>query len=296
MRLPFFLQTNRNSQKYQVNFSVKVKNVTSYVNATDIIMPLPLQNSYQKTIGKVNFSPKGNMCSENKFQNKYIYWKQSLKPKEEKEVKLNFKVLISPNVLPTKVRGDLSKFLKSDKFVNSKIVAKISERLVKNIWDPFEKVKILNNYVLNKLEYGNPIKGLYSTDDALKLEKVDCGGFNMLLISLCISQKIPARLVSGFFASENNNMHAWVEIFIPNKGWITADPSIEKLSKEGRTKRKATLGNIPADRIALSVGQDFNLNLAGKNIKLDILQNPFVVAQNGENSIKVESEFKAHKI
>lgn len=291
-----FLGFDKKTRKNDVEYRVNVRNLSSRENQIHIVMPFPLRNVYQNLLGKYRFIPKGEIKIENKFQNKYIYCKQSLKPNEEKRVELNFRVLISPHYAPTKIRGDLSNFLKSDKFVNSKIVAKISERLVRNIVDPFKKVKILNNYVVNKLEYGNPIKGLYSTDDALKLEKVDCGGFNMLLISLCISQKIPARLVSGFFANENNQMHAWVEIFIPKTGWIAADPSIEKLSKEGRTKKKAALGNIPPDRVALSVGQDFNLNLAGKNIKLVILQNPFVVAQNGENSIKVESEFKAHKI
>ncbi len=288
---------NENPAKYQVEFTAKVKNLSSDPNLVQIVMPFPLQSTYQKIIGKYTLSPKGKMKKESKFQNQYIAWREVFKLKEEKTFNLKFKISIKPRNKPIKENINLSKFLKGDKFIDPKMVSKISNNLTKQASDIYKKVKMLNDYVVNNLEYGNPIKGLYTTNQALKTDAVDCGGFDTLLASLCISQKIPARIISGFFANNNNQMHAWVEIFIAGEGWIAADPSIEKLSKEGRSEKRAKLGNVPADRIALSVGQNHNLGLEDNtSLKLDILQNPQSVAQKGEKSIKLETEFKTREI
>lgn len=295
MNFPFF-NSNNKTRIYKVLFTTTVKNLSSAENLVHIVMPLTLKNSYQKLIGKYRITPKGKLKTENKFQNRYIYWNETLKPNEEKRFELKFKTLLIRHDRPINTKEDLSKFLRSDKFISAKKVKEISDNLVKNIGDTFEKVKILNNYVVSELAYGNPIKGLYTTEDALKKDLVDCGGFDALLISLCIAQKIPARLVCGFFANENNAMHTWVEIFIESQGWIIADPSIEKLSKESRTKKRAGLGFMSCDVIALSIGQDFKIDLGDKNISLDILQNPEVFTEKGKDSIKFESEFKVGRI
>lgn len=284
------------NQKYLVIFEAHVSNLAIKDNLIHLIMPFPLKKSYQKLVGKYSITPKGELRTESKFQNRYIYWTKTLKPKEEKAFELKFKVSVEPRNEPLKDNVNLSRFLKKDEFIDPKRVLKIADDLTKETHDLDGKVKILNDYVVNNLQYGNPITGLYTTSDALNNDKVDCGGFDTLLASLYIAQKIPARIISGFFANENNQMHAWIEVFLPSKGWIAADPSIEKLSKEGRSKKRAELGNIPADRIALSLGQAFKLGLGGKVLKLDILQNPNFVAQQGEKSIKFESVFKAKKI
>lgn len=296
MKLLIFLKKQKYYQKYSVRFKANIINLAIKDNLIHLIMPFPLQNAYQKLFGKYSITPKGEIRTEHKFQNQYIYWTKDLKPKEEKTFELKFKVSVESRNKPLKDNADLSRFLKSDQFINAREVLKISNDLTKKIDDPDEKVKILNDYVVNNLQYGNPIKGLYTISQALKNDKVDCGGFDTLLASLCMAQKIPARIISGFFANENNKMHAWVEIYLPNRGWVVADPSMEKLSKERRSKRWAKLGNISADRIALSLGQNFKLKLPGKILKLDILQNPQIIAQWGESSIKFKTEFMAKKI
>ena len=50
------------------------------------------------------------------------------------------------------------------------------------------------------------------------------------MIFLCRKAKIPTRYVSGYvFASEGlrgaGATHAWVEVFIPNYGWLGLDPT-----------------------------------------------------------------------
>lgn len=294
MKLPFFGPSGK-SGTYEVHFKVTAKNLTSKQNNLNIVMPFPSNTAFQKLIGAYTTSPRGKLKQENRFKNRYVYWEDSLKPKEEKVYEVKFKITLKVQTF-SEDKQNLSKFLKQDKFISPKKVLKISRDLTKSINNTYQKVRILNNYVVNLLEYGNPIKGLYKTSDALDKNKVDCGGFDTLLASLCIAQKIPARIISGFFASEKNQMHAWLEIFIPDKGWVVADPSIEKLRKEGRSNKNAALGKIPADRIALSQGQDIHLNFDNKHMVLDILQNPEFIAAGGQTSIKFGSEFAAKKI
>ena len=67
-----------------------------------------------------------------------------------------------------------------------------------------------------------------------------CTHFASALAVLCRSQKIPARVVSGFAAQEYSsdgwallreaNAHAWTEVWIENWGWVPVDatPSIDR--------------------------------------------------------------------
>jgi transglutaminase-like putative cysteine protease len=65
---------------------------------------------------------------------------------------------------------------------------------------------------------------------ALKDRRGVCQDYAHVMLSLCRSQGIPARYVSGYFfngktGDENEASHAWVEIFIPHFGWKAWDPT-----------------------------------------------------------------------
>ena len=63
-----------------------------------------------------------------------------------------------------------------------------------------------------------------------------CQYFASAMTVLCQSLKIPARIVTGFKAAEYNSQggyyivrarhaHAWVEVRLPGRGWVTFDPT-----------------------------------------------------------------------
>ena len=79
--------------------------------------------------------------------------------------------------------------------------------------------------------------------------KRQCQDFTNVLIELCRIAQIPCRYVSGYvFATGRfrgtSATHAWVEVFIPNYGWIGLDPT----------------NNCIADiyHIKLAVGRNYN--------------------------------------
>jgi transglutaminase-like putative cysteine protease len=53
-----------------------------------------------------------------------------------------------------------------------------------------------------------------------------CQDFAHLMIGMCRSLKIPARYISGYFATQDASAtHAWVEVYIPGLGWRGIDPT-----------------------------------------------------------------------
>lgn len=64
----------------------------------------------------------------------------------------------------------------------------------------------------------------YSAKHALKYGKGDC---TELMIALCRINNIPARYIIGLVIKYPNKLgyHNWVEIFLPNKGWVPFDPT-----------------------------------------------------------------------
>jgi transglutaminase-like putative cysteine protease len=62
--------------------------------------------------------------------------------------------------------------------------------------------------------------------EVMKGRRGVCQDFAHLLIGLCRSLKIPARYVSGYLATEKASAtHAWIEVFLPGKGWRGLDPT-----------------------------------------------------------------------
>jgi len=69
-------------------------------------------------------------------------------------------------------------------------------------------------------------------------------------------------------------MHVWPEIQLPDKTWFPIDPAIEWRRTKRLTKRLGGFGFIPDDRLIISFGEDFKININGEKFIIDILQHP----------------------
>ncbi len=164
------------------------------------------------------------------------------------------------------------------------------QTLAKNIGNSssaYETAKKIHAHLVRTVKYGEPIDGLYSDLDTLTRPHVDCGGFDSLFVSLCLTSNIQARIVNGFFLDgDKNAMHAWAE-FQDEKGhWIPVDPSTEQLAKQGRTKKSGRFGYIGSDRLQLSQGCDIPLEWNNKIYSAPLLQHPFLLEGTGSESIR----------
>lgn len=62
---------------------------------------------------------------------------------------------------------------------------------------------------------------------ALALGKGVCQDYTHILLSAVRANGIPARYVSGYVFSEGHTAatHAWADIYLPDQGWISLDPT-----------------------------------------------------------------------
>ncbi|MBI2056125.1 MAG: transglutaminase family protein [Candidatus Sungbacteria bacterium] len=294
------------AQKYTVSFSAEIRNNDSEERSCRIVFPIPFSDAFQEC-GDVLFFPQGNVRAHDPVHNNtYAYWKILLAPKNTAVIRENFEVLARPRRIAfDEVRGTLEDYaafdqtlvgrhMHSNRFVSGEDerIKKIAGAIAGSEKNIAKIITSINKYTISRLFYGNPIKGLYSFSDALEKEKVDCGGFDTLLVSLLIAAGVPARVVSGFFAGyPGNSMHAWAEALLPDGRWFPLDPSIEKLSGEKKTKKSGRAGFTGSDRIALSVGCDIRIIVDGVEHQIDILQNPVIFADGREKDFSLRVNF-----
>lgn len=176
-----------------------------------------------------------------------------------------------------KPRG--SEFLLPNRFVesNESQIRTIAQALTHQEETDEEKARRCFDWVIGYLSYGNPIRGLYSSLQALTDRTVDCGGFSTLEVSLLRSIGIPARCVLGWAIQSKFGYHAWVEHYDrQQQTWIPSDPSVAQLGK--KTKLDAGFGFIHDKRVIFSVGEDLLLEGNGITWPTPLLQSPVVVS------------------
>lgn len=119
-------------------------------------------------------------------------------------------------------------------------IAELAHRVTQGMLTPYEKTTAVIQHLLSNYAYsleadtepsGHPI------DDFLFTRKTGyCEHYATAMVLMLRSIGIPSRLVTGFLATEWNDFgnyytvrqrdaHAWVEVYYPQSGWITMDPT-----------------------------------------------------------------------
>ena len=281
------------SKKYKIRLGLD-KPLTS-------LFSIPQSSHYHYVSNlKIN-ALKYQLIEEKKWGNKVIV------SKDKSEINFTvkpfpFKSSINPKfTLSSYQKTKIPKiYLTPNQFINGKDtkIKSLAKKVLGQEKNLLTVVKKLYDFTLEYLTYGKPIDGLYPYSQALNEKITDCGGFSTFLSSLLQSKNIPSRLVIGFIIKKNIIkdllnpfhvlsytfhdlfMHAWLEILLPDGGFFPLDPSIEWRRKKGKTQRQGGFGFIPADRLVVSYGCDFDLNINGKNYKIDLLQKPLLVTCN----------------
>lgn len=114
---------------------------------------------------------------------------------------------------------------------NSEAIQKAFE-LTKKDDTVLKRIATLYHYVVDHVSYDEDkavkVKDIYVlpiVDETLDQGKGICFDYAALLTSMLRSQQIPTRLVTGNTTIE---YHAWVEVYIEGKGWITPDVLLDE--------------------------------------------------------------------
>ena len=130
-----------------------------------------------------------------------------------------------------------------------------SNQIVNPSDNPLEKARKICENVSNYLVYDDTLPAQeQGAAWAFNNKRGDCSEYSSLMITLLRIQGIPARKVTGYLLTNDNNYnpavgdvfnfyasssgssnilgHAWVEYYIPEIGWIACEPQIENSYKK----------------------------------------------------------------
>ena len=106
----------------------------------------------------------------------------------------------------------------------------------------FDNLKALNNWIYIQLYFKTGVTHV----DTLLEEIIEnrhgvCQDFSHLFCAIARRNQIPTRYVSGYLHQGegffgDSQMHAWVEAFVPNNGWIGFDPTNNLLVNHNHIK------------------------------------------------------------
>lgn len=127
-------------------------------------------------------------------------------------------------------------------------VAKLAEQITAGAKNPYDKAARIETYLKTKYAYSLDLSDPKGKDP-LSFFLFDrraghCEYFASAMTILTRTQGIPARYVTGFLPGEYNDIggdyivrasdaHAWVEVYFPDYGWITFDPTPPANARRG---------------------------------------------------------------
>jgi transglutaminase-like putative cysteine protease len=126
--------------------------------------------------------------------------------------------------------------------------------------NPAVRARRLYEYVAGRMSYSAAEKYV-SAADGFKNKKGDSYTYAALYVSLLRAAGIPARTIAGYIIPESNTArpHFWAELYLPNFGWLPADPALgDRGAPDGfpvpASAAEYFFGNITSRHIAFSQG------------------------------------------
>lgn len=127
-------------------------------------------------------------------------------------------------------------------------IAKLAAQITNGATNPYDKASRIETYLKTKYGYTLDLSDPHGKDPLAYFlfdrRAGHCEYFATAMTVLLRTQRIPARYVTGFLPGEYNDLggdyivrasdaHAWVEVYFPDYGWITFDPTPPGSAKPG---------------------------------------------------------------
>lgn len=95
--------------------------------------------------------------------------------------------------------------------------------------NPYWIFRKIFNYLIDNMYY-EMVGGWNTAPTVLERGNGSCSEYSFVYISMCRAAGLPARyvgsvVVRGDYASFDDVFHRWVEVYLPNYGWVPIDPS-----------------------------------------------------------------------
>ena len=155
-------------------------------------------------------------------------------------------------------RSALAPYLQSEALIQSKDAAILAfaRNAVGRESNPYRKAQLLFSAVNLALDYSDKAALPQDAKSVLNRKNAHCEGYTNLYIACLRALGIPARVVSGYLYMPEKHVssdyvdqasgsilldslrHVWVEFYVPDTGWVMADPTFTYTYEIGGSTQK----------------------------------------------------------
>jgi len=212
------------------------------IKTLDVHIALPRNRDNQELLEAISYNIEPVKIETDKWQQQTALFQfQNLKPGQKTNVQVtsivktyNVRYFIYPEQVGTMadIPAELKKkyLLDDEKYqINSPVIQKTIKQVVGNEKNPYWIMRKLHQYLIAHLHY--VMDGAWDTAPTVITNgHGSCSEYTFVFIALCRATGLPARYVGSTwdrneFTYMDDVYHRWVEVYLPNYGWIPTDPT-----------------------------------------------------------------------
>ncbi|HOW25726.1 MAG TPA: transglutaminase domain-containing protein [Bacteroidales bacterium] len=212
------------------------------VLTSDVHLAVPEKRDSQDIMGEIRFSPAPDEYITDRWgQRTALYHTEDIQAGEQVEVQMVTEVktyAVRYFIFPDRV-GSLSdipesissKYLEdNEKYqIHHPVIRQALEEAISDQDNVYWIVRHIYNYINDHMYY-EMTGGWNTAPTVLSRGNGSCSEYTFVFISMCRAAGVPARyvgsvVVRGDDTSMDDVFHRWVEVYLPNFGWIPVDPS-----------------------------------------------------------------------
>ena len=233
----------KNAQYHKVIFRHSVKCFgPGKIKTLDVNIALAENRDNQKILEEIKFNIPPTDILKDKWGQKTAWFNFSdVKPGESKDITVetifkSFEVryFIYPEFVGSleNIPADIKeKYLGDDEKyqIHNVIIQKALKEAVGDEKNPYWIMRKIHQYLIGHLHY--LMDGMWDTaPTVITNTHGSCSEYSFVFISLCKAAGLPTRYVGSTWIKKDEKStdevyHRWVEVYLPNYGWIPTDPT-----------------------------------------------------------------------
>ncbi len=212
------------------------------IKTLDVHIALPKNRDNQKLLGEITYNLEPKKIVTDKWEQKTAFFQfKNVKPGEKISIQAttevetyNVRYFLYPENMGSLAdipENITSKYLRDEEKYQIKddIIQQTVKEVIGNEKNPYWIMRKLHQFLINHLYY--KMDGAWDmAPTVIKNGHGSCSEYTFVFISLCRAAGLPARYVGSTWdrnelAYMDEVYHRWVEVYLPNYGWIPTDPT-----------------------------------------------------------------------
>ncbi len=256
------LYVRRNPSQEHISFRFVVTNFgPGKIKRADAHIALPVNRPNQELNGKFSYLPGVNEIATDRWGQKTAHFVfKNIPSGEKREASVDYDITTynvryfiypdkvgSEDEIPAEIKNlyleDNAKYEIHDPVITNAVAKAVGDET-----NLYRKMRKIFNYIIKNMYYER-VGGWNTAPTVLARGNGSCSEYSFVFISMCRSAGIPARYVGSIAKRGDDHtlddvFHRWVEVYLPNYGWIPVDPSGgDQPSPRGQASRIGFVSN-----------------------------------------------------